>query len=126
MQALTVSAPLPAESSAPGHLVPFHLDEVLPGRLLALHGRLDVVAAPDVRLALAAAAVRGDGDLELDLAGLRQVDATGLGVLVGGHRAALRAGRTLVLLDVPAQLQRLLLVTRLHRVIRTARSCRPA
>jgi anti-anti-sigma factor len=82
--------------------------------------------APDVRLALAAAALAGDGDLELDLAGLQQVDATGLGVLVGGHRAALRAGRTLVLLDVPAQLERLLLVTRLHRVIRTARSCRTA
>ncbi len=102
------------------------LVEVRAGQLLALDGRLDVAAAADVRLALAHAVAAGTGDLELDLRRLQQVDATGLGVLVGAHRAASRAGRTLVLLDVPPQVERLLLVTRLHRVIRTARSSSPA
>lgn len=100
----------------------FHLGEVEPGSLLRLRGRLDVAAAADARLALARAAAQTEGDLVLDLSGLTHVDATGLGVLVGAHRATGRAGRTLVLLDVPAQVERLLLVTRLHRVIRTTRS----
>ena len=46
------------------------------------------------------------------------VDATGLGVLVGAHRRARRAGRTLVLRDVPAPVARLLLLSRLDRVLR--------
>jgi anti-anti-sigma factor len=101
---------------------PFVLHQVRPGHLLALHGRLDVAAAADARLALADAVASGSGDLVVDLSDLQQVDATGLGVLVGAHRAAGRAGRALVLLDVPPQVERLLLVTRLHRVIRTAHS----
>ena len=108
----------------------FALQELERGRLLRLTGRLDVTVAADVRLALARAvtegAERGLTDLVLDLSDLQQVDATGLGVLVGAHRAAGRAGRSLVLLDVPAQVERLLLVTRLHRVLRSARSTRTA
>ena len=46
---------------------------------------------------------------------------TGLGVLVGAHRRAQRAGRTLVLRDVPDPVGRLLFVTRLDRVLRTTR-----
>jgi anti-anti-sigma factor len=91
-----------------------------PGRLVLLHGRLDVAAAADVRLALADAVLTGSGELVLDLSGLDAVDATGLGVLVGAHRHAGRAGRSLVLLDVPGQVGRLLVLTRLNRVLRTA------
>ena len=92
------------------------------GHLVALSGRLDVTVAPDVRLALATAVTAGTGDLVLDLSQVDAVDATGLGVLVGAHRHAGRVGRTLVLLDVPPQIGRLLLVTRLHRVLSTASS----
>jgi anti-anti-sigma factor len=107
-----------SRSSSP----PFVLDEAEPGRRLVLRGRLGVTSATDTRLALAAAVAGGTGDLVLDLSELQQVDATGLGVLVGAHRAAGRAGRTLVLQDVPPQVERLLFVTRLYRVIRTART----
>lgn len=100
----------------------FRLDEVAPGQRLALHGRLDVRVAADLRLVLAAAVRAGTGELVLDLAGLQAVDATGLGVLVGAHREAGRCSRTLVLLDVPDRVGRLLLVTRLHRVLRVERS----
>ena len=95
------------------------------GSLVALSGRLDVHAAADVRNALAAAVDVGEGELILDLARLEAVDATGLGVLVGAHRRAQRAGRTLVLKDVPAGVGRLLLVTRLDRVLQTRRTSRP-
>lgn len=46
-------------------------------------------------------------------------DATGLGALLGAHRRATRAGRTLVLADVPAALDRVLTFTRLGRVLTT-------
>ncbi len=94
----------------------------VPGRLLHLHGRLDVAAAADLRLELADAVRAGTDELVLDLSAVEAVDATGLGVLVGAHRQAGRAGRTLVLLDVPEPVLRLLLVTRLHRVLRVRSS----
>lgn len=117
---------LPAARAESAAQVAFRLEHARPGRLLLLAGRLDVTVAADVRLALARAVEEGDDDLVLDLSHLEQVDATGLGVLVGAHRNAGRAGRTLVLLDVPPQVERLLVVMRLHRVIRSARSARSA
>lgn len=95
---------------------------VVPGRLLRLAGRLDVAAAADVRLALVDAVADGTGDLVLDVSGLTALDATGLGVLVGGHRRAQRAGRVLVLRDVPTPIARLLFLTRLDKVLRTTRT----
>ena len=89
------------------------------GRLLALRGRLGVGDATDVRLALAEAVDAGSGPLVLDLSELTALDATGLGVLVGAHRRAGRAGRVLVLRDVRGPVARLLLLTRLDRVLRT-------
>jgi anti-anti-sigma factor len=91
-------------------------------KLIVLSGRLDVHAAADVRLALADAVDQGEGELVVDLNALEAVDATGLGVLVGAHRRAQRMGRTLVLEDVPDQVGRLLLITRLDRILQTRRS----
>lgn len=109
----TTAPPLPAPT-APLGLLP-----EVPGRLLLMTGRLDVASAADARLALASAVAAGTGDLVLDLSGVTAVDATGLGVLVGAHRTADRAGRRLVLRDAPPQVHRLLRVTRLYRVLRT-------
>ena len=100
----------------------FALDVDQPGQVLALRGRLDVRVTADVRLELAAAVDAGSGPLLLDVAALEGVDATGLGVLVGAHRRAGRAGRALVLRDVPPTLARALLLTRLDRVLRTTRT----
>lgn len=98
------------------------LDSVEPGQVVHLTGRLDVHAAADVRLALADAVDSGSGDLVIDLASLEAVDATGLGVLVGAHRRAGRAGRALVLRDVQPPVGRLLFITRLDRVLRLSSS----
>ena len=113
---------MPHPSTATRPPAELALHSPVPGSLVVLEGRLDVAAAADARLALAAAAEHGEGDLVLDLSGLEAVDATGLGVLVGAHRAAGRAGRRLVLLDVSQPVSRLLFVTRQHRVLRTASS----
>lgn len=84
---------------------------------LVVGGRLDVRSAADARTALHTAVDSGRGDLVLDLAGLDSWDATGLGVIMGAHRRAGRCGRRLVLRDVPPQMQRLLVATRLHRIL---------
>lgn len=96
----------------------FAVAQVEPGQLVQLAGRLDVHTAADVRLALADAVELGEGELIIDLACLEAVDATGLGVLVGAHRRAGRAGRTLVLRDVTPPVHRVLFLTRLNRVLR--------
>ncbi|MDT0319739.1 STAS domain-containing protein [Streptomyces millisiae] len=87
---------------------------------LVVAGRLDVRSAADARTALHRAVDAGDGDLVLDLAGLDSWDATGLGVIMGTHRRAGRCGRRLVLHDVPPRMRRVLVATRLHRVLTIA------
>jgi anti-sigma B factor antagonist len=88
-----------------------------PGNSVMLSGRLCAATVAEVRLALGDAMDAGVGDLVVDLGGVEMGDATGLGVLVGTHRRALREDRRLVLRDVPARIERLLAVTRLHRVL---------
>jgi anti-anti-sigma factor len=93
-----------------------------PGRHVAISGRLDASTVADVRAVLHTAVDAGIGDLLLDVSGVDRVDATGLGVLVGTHRRAAQAGRRLVLCDVPPRLSRVLLRTRLHRVLHQHRA----
>jgi anti-anti-sigma factor len=88
-----------------------------PGAALALSGRLGAATVADVRAALYEAVDSGVEDLLLDLHGVELVDATGLGVIVGAHRRADRLGRRLVLQRLPERIDRLLLATRLHRVL---------
>ena len=68
-------------------------------------GRLDVHTVADVRLLLHAVVDRGSGDLLVHLAEAEVHDATGLGVIVGAHHRARRAGRQLVLVDVSPRLR---------------------
>jgi anti-anti-sigma factor len=84
---------------------------------LVVGGRLDVRSAADARTVLHTAVDSGRGDLVLDLTALDSWDATGLGVIMGAHRRAGRANRRLVLRGVPPQMQRLLVATRLHRIL---------
>ncbi|HET6909404.1 MAG TPA: STAS domain-containing protein [Mycobacteriales bacterium] len=92
--------------------------EVLqPGCLLSLRGQLSSICVGDVRAALCDAIDDGVDDVVVDMSGVELMDATGLGVLVGCHRRAERAGRRLVLHNVPDRIERLLLATRLHRVL---------
>ncbi|WP_265444913.1 STAS domain-containing protein [Flexivirga meconopsidis] len=97
--------------------------EVLqPGAEIAVHGALDVHSVADVRNALSRAIDDGAGDLVLHLGSAEIGDATGLGVIVGAHHRAMRAGRKLVLADGSARLERLMRATKLSRVIPLGRS----
>lgn len=89
------------------------------GDFVVLSGAIESGTAADVRSVLHEAVDRGTGDLVVDLRAVNHIDATGLGVLVGAHRRAQRSERRIVLRGVPPRVQRLLLVTRLHRVIPT-------
>jgi anti-sigma B factor antagonist len=93
------------------------IEVVRPGCLVALHGRLSSTSVGEVRSALTAAIESGVDDVVVDMRGVELMDATGLGVLVGSHRRAERAGRRLVLQNVPDRIERLLLATRLHRIL---------
>ncbi|NJQ06614.1 STAS domain-containing protein [Streptomyces lonarensis] len=84
---------------------------------LVVGGRLDVRSAADARSALHDAVDSGHGDLVLDLRELDAWDSTGLGVIMGVHRRAGRCGRRLVLREVPPRMRRLLVATRLHRIL---------
>jgi anti-anti-sigma factor len=86
--------------------------------IFAVHGPLDVTTAADLRAELTALLATGSrADLVVELAGVEQIDMTGLGLLVGLHRQAQRSGRRLVLSQVPPRVMRLLVATRLHRVL---------
>lgn len=92
---------------------------------IVLSGRLDSRTAADVRSEVHGAIDAGAGDLVLDLNDVDHVDATGLGLLVSAHRRADRRGRRLVLRGVPPSLNRLLMVTRLERILAIESSRRP-
>ena len=93
------------------------VDEVVPGIELIVRGRLDVVSVSPVRDTLQRAVDAGTGDLLVHLDEAEVMDAVGLGVLLGAHRRARLADRRLVLVGVPARLERLIRHTRLHRVL---------
>ncbi len=89
---------------------------VRPGVEVDLVGRLDAKTASGARDHLHSCIDDGDGDLLLHVGELEIWDSTGLGVLVGAHRRARRAGRRIVLTEVPPRHLRLLRATKLHRL----------
>lgn len=84
------------------------VDVLRPGAEVAMDGRLDARSAHHARTVLESAVDDGVGDLVLHVAHLELWDAVGLGVLVGVHRRARRAGRRLVLTGVHARQARIL------------------
>src|SRR4051794_11089462 len=86
------------------------------GAEVELAGRLDTRSAPVARETLHACVDEGEGDLLLHVGEFEIWDSTGLGVLVGAHRRARRAGRRVVLTEVPPRHLRLLRATKLHRL----------
>jgi anti-sigma B factor antagonist len=80
-------------------------------------GRLDLATAATLRTSLAAALARGRRRLVVDLAGVPFLDLAGLAALVGGRRAARRAGGDLRLARPPTQPRLVLELTGLSRVL---------
>jgi anti-sigma B factor antagonist len=86
------------------------------GAEIDLVGRLDSRTASTLREILQRSVDDGEGDLLLHIGSLEIWDSAGLGVLVGAHRRARRAGRRVVLTEVPPRHLRLLRATKLHRL----------
>jgi anti-sigma B factor antagonist len=86
--------------------------------VFSVFGALDVTTAATIRADLTdLLAAGGTDDLVVDLNQMGALDTVGLGLLVGIHRQAQRAGCRLVLTGVPPRMSRVLAVTRLNRVL---------
>ncbi|UGQ14250.1 STAS domain-containing protein [Yinghuangia sp. ASG 101] len=84
---------------------------------LHLSGALDVHSAADVRSRVHEAIDGGEGDFVLDVSGVDALDATGLGLLVAIHRRAGRRERRFILRGVTPAVHRVLVITRLNRIL---------
>jgi len=84
---------------------------------LHLSGTLDVHSAADVRSHVHRAIDQGEGDFVLDVSEMDGLDATGLGLLVAIHRRAGRRERRFILRGVTPAVHRILVITRLHRIL---------
>jgi anti-sigma B factor antagonist len=80
---------------------------------LCLVGELDLARVGEVRARLVAT----QGDVELDCSGLTFIDASGLSVLVAGHRLCEARGATLTIVDPSPCVARLLALTGLDSIL---------
>jgi anti-sigma B factor antagonist len=85
--------------------------------VIAVEGPVDLYAAPELKLLLGHALDEHDGRVVLDLTATAFVDATGLAALVAAHRRAQRLGGRLVVVNVDAEIARLLKVTGLDTML---------
>ncbi|HTR89144.1 MAG TPA: STAS domain-containing protein [Solirubrobacteraceae bacterium] len=76
--------------------------------VLGLHGELDLLAAPHLESELESCEGEGNGNLVLDLGGVRFIDSAGLRVILAAHQRAGERGGRLALTPGSAQVQRLL------------------
>lgn len=82
-------------------------------------GRLNMVAAPQLREQLRELVDSGSARVVVDLAATEFIDSSGLGALVSGLKAARQAGGDLRLASPTAQVRSVLSLTSLDRVLRT-------
>lgn len=80
-------------------------------------GRLTMVTAPDMREALHALVAAGDSRIVVDLREVEFIDSSGLGALISGLRAARQAGGDLRIAAPNQQVQSVMEVTSLNRVL---------
>lgn len=89
-------------------------------------GRLTMVTAPDLREALLALVDAGDSRIVVDLRDVEFIDSSGLGALISGLRAARQAGGDLRIASPNQQVQSVLEVTSLNRVLSSYESAEVA
>lgn len=84
--------------------------------VVRLVGELDIVTADQAKRRLNDLVDQGASMVELDLAELGFVDSSGLGALVAIHHHAAARGAAVELKDVPAQVKRLMEITKLDEL----------
>jgi anti-anti-sigma factor len=96
-----------------------HIIRISGVTVLRCHGRL-VLGQESTQFRMAAERALAECDVvALDLAGVWQMDAHGIGVLAELYASARDTGRALILAGVNNRVQRLLRLTRLDKVIPT-------
>jgi anti-sigma B factor antagonist len=89
--------------------------------LVEVDGSVDLATVSELREKLGKAVDRAVADgipiLSVDLHAAELADAAGLGVLLGAHRRARRGGSGLRLIRLSPDLSKMLLVSRLYRVL---------
>jgi anti-sigma B factor antagonist len=87
------------------------------GVSLTVRGEVDVHSAPVLRERLAEIVRQGEERVVVLLDGVTFMDSTGLGVLVGAHKAQRAGGGSLELVCTQPRLLRILRLTGLDRVL---------
>jgi len=102
--------------TGPGECDPVVVSEVRGVRVLALpEGDLTAAEASRVRTALEEHIQ--DGGFVLDLGKIRFIDSSGIGVIVGAHRALLRAGSEMRIARPSREASAAFELVRLHRLL---------
>lgn len=85
-------------------------------------GRLNMVAAPSLRRELHDLVGAGNTRLVVDLAGTDFIDSSGLGALISGLKVARQAGGDLRIAAPTSQVETVLTLTNLNRVLKSHES----
>lgn len=94
--------------------------------VVTLAGRLDLVSAANAKQAFASTVTEGHRNLVVDLGHVSFVDSSGLGALIGGLKAARQSGGDLRLANPSEQVNLILKLTTLDRVLATYSSLEEA
>jgi anti-anti-sigma factor len=86
--------------------------------VVAPRGRLDLASAPTLRERLRQLIASGTSRLVVDLGDVTFVDSSGLGAVIGGLKAARQAGGDLRIARPNQQVQLVLNLTSLNKVLR--------
>ena len=87
------------------------------GASITVHGEVDVHTAPLLRERINEVVRQGEDRVVVLLDGVTFMDSTGLGVLVGGHKAQRANGGSFELVCSEPRMLRLLEITGLHEVL---------
>ena len=82
-------------------------------------GRLNMVAAPKLRELITDIVGGGDTRIVVDLSSTEFIDSSGLGALISGLKTARQAGGDLRIAAPTAQVETVLSLTNLNRVLKT-------
>jgi anti-sigma B factor antagonist len=85
--------------------------------VIALDGELDIASSPRLEEQIVRVLRSGAELVVLDLEDLKFMDVTSLRVLVSSHQQAQQSTKRLVLVNVGAQVRRLMILTRLIDVL---------
>ena len=99
-------------------MIEFETDVRPEGAVITPRGRLDMVAAPQLRSLVDDVVADGHTLLVVDFSATEFLDSSGLGAVVAGLKTARQAGGDLRIANVTGQVEMVLKLTTLDKVLR--------